>query len=157
MPKIQISENDIKRMITKCLNKILLKEGERMTEYFIVEKMLDRPVVIDMNQITNHFNDRENRLKKIKAKITNIGSPIYSFIVNCGHINGKEIHTITEKGIIVIQNAKTKNIITILIARPGQIKRYWRGLNMDLPLNDENFDIIMRFSDLNQKLEHNKF
>ena len=66
MAKIQINENIIKSMIKKCLNEIFLKEGQRMTEYFIVEKMLDKPINIDMNQITKHFNERGNRMKKIQ-------------------------------------------------------------------------------------------
>ena len=44
MAKIQINENIIKYMVKKCLNEIFLKEGQRMTEYFIVEKMLDNPI-----------------------------------------------------------------------------------------------------------------
>ena len=128
-----------------------------MTDYFIVEKMLKTPIRIDMDKITNHFNDRGNRVDRINRKISDFGEPVYSFIVNCGHMNGKEIHTITEKGIIIIQNLTTKNIITILIARPGQIVRYWKGLNQELPQNDDRFKLIMRFCKLNQELGHNKY
>lgn len=157
MAKIQINEDDIKHIVKKCLNEIFLKEGQRMTEYFIVEKMLDKPINIDMNQITKHFNDRGNRMRKIEEKIKNIGTPIYSFIVNCGHMNGREIHTITEKGLIIVQNARTKNIITILIARPGQVTRYWEGLNLETPQNDEEFEMLMRFCKLHKNLGHNNF
>lgn len=157
MPKIQISEEDIRYMVNECIDKILLREMRRMTDYFIVEKMLKEPVSIDMNQITNHFNTRGDRVEKINKKITDFGEPVYSFIVNCGHMNGKEIHTITEKGIIIIQNLKSKNIITILIARPGQITRYWDGLKRELPQGDERFNLIMRFCKLNQELGHNNF
>jgi hypothetical protein len=157
MAKVQISENDIRYMVNECINKILLREIRRMTDYFIVEKMLKTPISIDMDKITNHFNDRGNRVERINKKINDFGEPVYSFIVNCGHMNGKEVHTITEKGIIIIQNLITKNIITILIARPGQIVRYWKGLNQELPQNDDRFKLIMRFCKLNQELGHNKY
>lgn len=157
MPKIQITEEDIRYMVNECIDKILLREMRRMTDYFIVEKMLKEPVNIDMNQITNHFNTRGGRVEKINKKINDFGEPVYSFIVNCGHMNGKEIHTITEKGIIIIQNLKSKNIVTILIARPGQITRYWDGLKRELPQGDERFNLIMRFCKLNQELGHNNF
>lgn len=157
MIKVQINEDDIRYMVNECINKILLREMRRMTDYFIVEKMLKEPVNIDMSQITNHFDNRRDRVEKIIDKINNFGEPVYSFIVNCGHMNGKEIHTITQKGIIIIQNAKSKNIITILIARPEQITRYWKGLNQELPQNDEKFSFIMRFCDINQELGRNNF
>lgn len=155
MAKIQINEDNIRYMVNECISKILLREMRRMTDYFIVEKMLKTPVNIDMGKITNHFNGRGDRVKKINRKIHDLGTPAYSFIVNCGHMNGREIHTITEKGIIIIQNARSKNIVTILIARPNQIIRYWKGLNQELPQNDERFNFIMRFCKLNQELGHN--
>lgn len=157
MAKIQISEDDIKYMVNECISKILLKEIRRMTDYFIVEKMLKEPVSIDLDKITNHFNTRGDRVERINRKINDFGTPVYSFIVNCGHMNGKEIHTITEKGIIIIQNLKSKNIVTILIARPGQIVRYWKGLKQELPRGDERFNLIMRFCKLNRELGHNKY
>jgi len=156
MTRIQIKESDIRQMVNESVKKVL-KEMRRMTDYFIVEKMLEKPERVNMSQITNHFNNRRNRVEKINRKTNDFGEPVYSFIVNCGHINGKEIHTITEKGIIIIQNAKSKNIITFLIARPGQITRYWDGLNLGLPQGDEKFDYIMRYCELHEKLGHNKF
>ena len=37
---------------------------------------------------------------------------------------GAELHTITSTGIIIIRNQKTNKMVTKLIARPNQIKRY---------------------------------
>lgn len=71
-------------------------------------------------------------------------------------MNGKEIHTITEKGVILIHNSETKKLITMLFARPGQIVRYWKALNIELP-NDPLFKIIIKYSKLNKDLGHNKF
>lgn len=158
---ININEN---KMIIKKLKKIIcetiiniLNENDKTKYYFIVEKMLNKPININMNQLTNHFNnDRRNRLELLNKKTTNIGNPVYSFVVNCGHINGKEIHTITEKGVILIHNIKTKNLVTMLFARPGQIIRYWKALNLVLP-NDPIFKLIIKYSKLNKDLGHNNY
>lgn len=152
-------------MTTKILKKIIceaiiniLNENDRTRYYFIVEKMLKKPININMNQLTNHFNnDRKNRLQLLNKKTTNIGNPVYSFVVNCGHINGKEMHTITEKGVILIHNIKTKKLVTMLFARPGQIIRYWKALSLDLPVNDPIFKLIIKYSELNKDLGHNRY
>jgi len=50
-----------------------------------------------------------------------------SYIVDTGHKDGAELHTVCTNGVIVIANLWRAEIITYLIARPGQIKRY--GIN----------------------------
>ena len=47
-----------------------------------------------------------------------------SFVVDRGHPNGPEIHSVTDTGIIVVHNQRTGKMVTKLIARPGQVKRY---------------------------------
>ena len=73
---------------------------------------------------TRHYiedrQDRENRIKIIGQ-----GNVIKSVVVDRGHRNGPEIHEITDTGIINIYNQRTKKLVTKLIARPGQIKRYF--------------------------------
>ena len=73
---------------------------------------------------TRHYieerQDRENRIKIIGQ-----GKVIKSVVVDRGHRNGPEIHEITDTGIINIYNERTKKLVTKLIARPGQIKRYF--------------------------------
>ena len=75
---------------------------------------------------SNHYTEerkyREENIKKIGE-----GRVIDSFIVDKGHKNGPEIHEITDTAIINIYNKRTKKLITRLIARPGQIKRYYNG------------------------------
>ena len=46
-------------------------------------------------------------------------------IIDKNHRNGKEIHVITDTGLVYIFNQRTGKRITVLIARPGQLKRYW--------------------------------
>lgn len=69
---------------------------------------------------TNDRADRENRIKEI-----GYGTVIKSVVVDRGHKNGPEIHEVTDTGIINIYNEHTKKLITKLIARPAQIKRYF--------------------------------
>lgn len=71
----------------------------------------------------HYTNDRAKR-EEIINKIGQ-GQEVYTFIIDRGHRNGAEIHAITTTGIINIYNQRTKKLVTKLIARPGQIKRYF--------------------------------
>lgn len=68
--------------------------------------------------------DRKNREDMIK-KIGE-GKIIKTVVVDRQHRNGPEIHKISDTGIVTIYNQRTKVLITKLIARPGQIKRYFK-------------------------------
>ena len=72
----------------------------------------------------HYTNDRQRREQIINQ--IGIGKVVASFIVDRGHVNGAERHEITNTGIIVIYNNRTNKMITKLIARPGQIKRYYK-------------------------------
>lgn len=63
---------------------------------------------------------REELIKRI-----GIGKKVAEFVVDRGHKNGAERHVITTTGIIVIFNARTNKLVTMLIARPNQIRRYY--------------------------------
>lgn len=77
---------------------------------------------------TKHYtNDRQTRENLINT-IIGEGEEFKTFKVDRGHRNGAELHTITTTGIIIIRNARTKKVVTKLIARPGQIKRYFETI-----------------------------
>lgn len=79
---------------------------------------------------TNHFNnDRQQREKFIEEIIGQNGNVVASFLVDKGHWNGKEIHTVLDNGIIEITNQRTGKLVTKLIARVGQLNRYLEGWN----------------------------
>lgn len=67
---------------------------------------------------------RERRIQEIGE-----GSKYAEFIVDRGHKNGAERHVLTTTGVIIIYNAITNKLVTKLIARPGQIKRYYPRRN----------------------------
>lgn len=81
---------------------------------------------------TIHWTDRESRINFCK-NVIGIGKQVTSFVVDKHHKNGPEIHTITTTGLIVIRNYFTKKLVTILIARPGQIHRYYAERRMKTP------------------------
>ena len=64
---------------------------------------------------------RENLIREI-----GYGKPIKTVTIDRGHRDGAEIHQLSDTGIITIFNARTHKLITRLIARPGQIKRYYK-------------------------------
>jgi hypothetical protein len=70
---------------------------------------------------TYHVSERQSRLALCEVLG---GQPIKSIIVDKGHENGLEIHTVTSQGIVYIGNATTQKLVTFLIARPEQLKRY---------------------------------
>lgn len=133
-----------KKIVDNITNKVmkLVHEGfQRGYNMFDVLSMLPVPVDFTQALSTSHWsNDRSMRSQRYDEESK--GEGVYSFIVDTGHPNGFEIHTITDKAFIVIQNERTQRLITILAARPGQIKRYWRNRNQRLP-NDSIFRTII--------------
>lgn len=69
---------------------------------------------------TRDRQDRENLIKEIGS-----GKVVKRVVIDRGHRNGPEIHEVTDNAIVNIYNQKTGKLITKLIARPNQIKRYY--------------------------------
>ena len=63
---------------------------------------------------------RERRIREIGE-----GERYAEFTVDRGHKDGAEKHILTTNGVIIIYNAITNRLVTKLIARPGQIYRYY--------------------------------
>lgn len=83
---------------------------------------------------SKHYkNQRYKREKFIENHLGGDGKVIDSFIVDKGHKNGKEKHCITDNGIIVIYNAESNKLVSKLIARPQQIRRYYSGTDRKTP------------------------
>ena len=73
---------------------------------------------------SKHWRADRQRRSQIIAQI-GMGQVIKEVVVDRGHKNGPEIHKITTTGLVVIYNKRTGIMITALIARPNQIKRYY--------------------------------
>lgn len=84
--------------------------------------------------ISKHYKSQRHKREKIINKFINgDGKVIDSFIVDRGHKNGLERHDITENGIILIYNEGSGKLVSKLIARPHQIKRYYKDSNREPP------------------------
>ena len=140
MKKSILNERIVNKVVDNTIKRIL--EGfQRKANYFEVKGMLPHPVDFSNANKTDHWSkDRSNRSNVYN--LTSKGDGVYSFIVDTNHPNGYEIHTITEKAFIVIQNEETENLVTVLAARPGQIKRYWTKRGKELP-KDRKFNYIL--------------
>ena len=75
---------------------------------------------------TKHFNNDRTARESVIKHVIGYGHPVAEFIVDRGHRDGAERHEITDTGIINIYNARTGRLVTKLIARAGQITRYFR-------------------------------
>lgn len=69
--------------------------------------------------------ERCGRLHFIEDEI-GFGKPLITAIIDKHHKNGSEIHTLTDTGIVIIQNKRTEKIITYKIANPYQVKQLYR-------------------------------
>lgn len=83
-----------------------------------------------MTQSRHYTEDRKAR-EEIINKI-GTGKAIATVRVDRGHRNGAELHTITTTGIIIIRNERTHKMITKLIARPGQVRRYFTEITEEV-------------------------
>ena len=75
--------------------------------------------------ITSHGVNRSKRLQIAERLIIEESAKVIKIaVVNKGHKNGNEIHTVYNNGVVKIYNANSRRFITVLIARVPQIERY---------------------------------
>ena len=102
--------------------------------------------------MTNHYkNKRYNREKFIDEYLGN-GRVVDEFIVDRGHPNGAERHCITDNAIIIIYNVISGKLVTKLLARPQQIKRYYESTGRKHP---PEYDDIIELAYQHQCLGYN--
>ena len=95
----------------------------------------------------HYVSDRIEREKLIQK--IGVGIALDTIRVDRNHKNGAELHTITSTGIIIIRNERTNKIVTKLIARPGQIKRYYDKV-------PKIMEKVIQIARVHQELEYNK-
>ena len=84
--------------------------------------------------VSRHYKkQRYKREKFINKCLNGDGKVIDSFIVDKGHKNGAERHDITDNGIVVIYNANSNLLVSKIIARPNQIKKYYKDSDKEPP------------------------
>lgn len=106
-----------------------------------------------IKMVSNHYKkQRYKREKFIDKHLNGDGEVIDSFIINNGHPDGVERHDITENGIILIYNMTTQKLITKLIAREWQIKRYYKNEGREPPPEYEN---VLQLARWHESLHYN--
>lgn len=89
--------------------------------------------------VSKHYkNKRHSRERIINRYINGDGRMIDGFVVDRNHKDGLEVHSITENGIILIHNLSSGVLVSKLVARPEQIKRYYDMTGRPKPLEYEN-------------------
>jgi hypothetical protein len=73
---------------------------------------------------SKHYT-RDRQLRESIINQIGVGNVIKEVVIDRGHRNGPEIHKITDTALILVYNQRTGILVTKLIARPGQILRYY--------------------------------
>lgn len=103
---------------------------------------------------TNHYKKkRYKREKFIKKYCNGDGIIVDGFIVDKGHPNGIEVHSITENGIIIVHNYLSGKLVTKLLARPHQIMRYYEATGREYPPELEH---ILKLARIHNILGYNE-
>lgn len=103
--------------------------------------------------VSNHYKKkRYKREKLINKYVHGDGYIIDGFVVDNGHRNGLEVHSITDNGIILIHNMKSGKLITKLCARPQQIKRYYESTGREPP---QEYNRILELAKWHNSLGYN--
>lgn len=82
---------------------------------------------------TLHLCERSFRIKKYDDLGLMCDDFIACFKVDKQHENGMEIHAINRNGLIYVYNFSSRKMITVLHARPEQLKRYFEALGLAIP------------------------
>ena len=82
---------------------------------------------------TKHYSNERSSRKNFIVDEIGIGNVIDAFIVDRYHYEGPEVHILTSTGLILIYNLYSKRFITVLIARPAQIERYYVAIDENAP------------------------
>ena len=79
---------------------------------------------------TDHAAYERSERMGLAIKLNGVSKAVATFLVDRGHKDGKELHVLTQNGIIFILNEQkykkgVPSLVTALIARPGQVSRYF--------------------------------
>ncbi len=88
--------------------------------------------------VSKHYETQRSERESFIEENLGDGHIIDGFIVDKGHPMGAEVHSITDNGIIIVHNLESGKLVTKLLARPQQIKRYYEHTGRNPPLEYEN-------------------
>lgn len=102
--------------------------------------------------VTKHYNKQRYKREKFIDRYVGDGYIIDGFVVDKGHPNGIEVHSITDHAIIIVHNYRTGRLVTKLLARPQQIKRYYEATGREHP---PEYDDVLKLAFQHQCLGYN--
>lgn len=95
--------------------------------------MITRVESHEITCMTLHANaDRINRIRFAESLILNENGTEYDTFEVIDDRNGYQIHTLYSNGVVKVSNRNGK-LVTVLIARPGQIIRYYKAIGEYAP------------------------
>jgi len=103
--------------------------------------------------VSKHYETERHRREKFIDEHFGNGYIVDEFIVDKGHPKGVERHCITNEGVIIVYNFNSGKLVTKLLARPQQIKRYYESFERKPPLEYEN---ILKLARQHNILGYNK-
>lgn len=104
--------------------------------------------------VSKHYESQRSQREKFIDEHFNDDYIVDEFVVDRGHPHGAERHCITNNGIIIVYNLGSGKLITKLLARPQQIKRYYQSSGREPPPEYESIlklarqHNILRYNDL---------
>ena len=108
-----------------------------MKSYFEVLERMDNEQCarFDKNrEKTEHLKERAKRINKYR-QFLGAGTIVDGFVVDKAHDNGNEVHILKNNRLIEVYNERTMKLITVLYARPEQLRRYYvvfEGYSFDI-------------------------
>lgn len=103
--------------------------------------------------VSKHYESQRNQREKFIDEHFKDDYVVDEFIVDRGHPHGAERHCITNNGIIIIFNADSGVMVTKLLARPQQIKRYYKDSGRKPPLE---YEYILKVANEHHILGYNE-
>lgn len=102
--------------------------------------------------VSKHYLNQRNEREKFIEEHLGEGHIIDGFIVDKGHPKGAEVHSITDNGIIIVHNLLSGKLVTKLLARPQQIRRYYEHTQREPP---KEYESILDLARLHESLGYN--
>lgn len=109
-------------------------------------------LMMKSGKISKHYNYKRSKRERFIEKYIHDGLIIDGFIVDRGHKHGAEVHSLTDNGIIIIHNFYTGKLITKLIAKESQIKRYYESTEREKP---PEYDHVLELARWHESLHYN--
>lgn len=84
--------------------------------------------------VSKHYQCQRNRREKFIDEHFGDDYIVDEFVVDRNHPKGEERHCLTNNAVIIIYNLRSGKLVTKLLARPQQIKRYYERSGKKPPL-----------------------